>query len=214
MILLGCLAAASNVFPRGADMSELLSDLRSGRATAMHVVYVSPMEVRARWSVGLLGDKELTYHSAETPGSPDAQEEFTDLIRLRLGTADEGVSLDSADPLSSLGGLSILVPILYWRFIALAWLKWAVLLAFLIVLTDICMRGSLRAVSAGYWLAACVLLGSGVPAYLWSEPSSLRRESGTGVAAVAGISGWGVVVRTLGWFGGVALLGVAVLALR
>lgn len=207
VLLLGFLAAMSSVFPQEVGMSELSRDFSNGRATSMHVVYVSPTEVRARWSTGLLGEKELSHRF---DGLGDEQD-FADLVRSSLGTPGKEISFDSVDPLARLGGLSVAIPVLYWRLIEPTWLKWAVLAAFLAVLADICLRHSLRAVSAGYWLGLGVLLGMGVLAYLWSEPSSLLRRDGTGVGR---ISGGGVIVRTLSWSGATALLTLAILALR
>lgn len=207
VLLLGFLASFSSVFPQEVSISELSRDFQHGRATSMHVIYVSPKEVRAQWSTGLLGEKEHR-HQFDGLGS---EQEFVDLVRASLDNTGKRVSFDSADPLSRLGGLSMFIPILYWRLIEPMWLKWVVLATFLAVIADICVRRALRAVSAGYWLGVAVLLGVGALAYLWSEPSSLLRKDGVHVGR---ISGGGVVGRTLGWAGGFALLALAVLAVR
>ncbi|WP_330239974.1 hypothetical protein [Streptomyces sp. NBC_00525] len=207
VLCLGCLSAMSAVCPRGVGMDELREDVRGGRVDVVHVVYVSPAEVQARWSVGLLGDKAVTYRFEELGGG--VEEEFIALARTELGPAGEGVAFDDVDPLAGLGGLSVLAPVLYWRFIEPGLLQWAVLAAFLGVLVDACFRGSLRSVNAGYWLVACVLTGSGAQAYLWSEPASPRHPGNP--AAATRISGLGVAARTLLWSGATLLGGWAVL---
>lgn len=209
--LLLLLAAAvdllSNLVPRQAPLRELLDDVRAGRTSVVHVFYAAPDAVGVRWTTGFAGDRQFTHRFATLPGGEGGETEFEKLLRDELeGTP---VTFDRRDPLERLGGLSALVPVLYWRFISTAWLAWAVLAAGAAVLVEIVVRARLRAPSAGYWLTACLVFGVGFPAYLWSEPAGLWRPTADGR-----ITGGGVVGRTALWAVGFVALAMTVVAVR
>ncbi|MFI9628749.1 hypothetical protein [Streptomyces sp. NPDC052042] len=212
VILMGSLSAASNVFPKAAGMAELLQDARKGGISSVHVIYLSPMEAQARWGDGFMRSKEYTYRFDSLPEGRDSAEAFSRVLRGHF--RDDGVDLvlDARDPLVGLGGVSLVVPVLYWRFIEVIWLKWMVLAAFVVGVGVMVTRKEGRAPSVGYWLAA-TCIGSGMLAYFWSEPHSLRRVDGSR-GCNFGISGWGVFFRSVCWFGIALLAAFLVVSLR
>ncbi|MFJ6014674.1 hypothetical protein [Streptomyces sp. NPDC092952] len=212
VFLAGAVSAASAVLPQRAGMAELLRDVRSGRTSSIHLVDVSLGEGRARWGDGFLESKTYTFRLDALPGEDD-EDAFERMLRERLGDgAPKDLTFDSKDPLAPVGGLSALVPLLYWRVIEAAWLKWASLAVFAASVTAMLTREMRRTPSAGYWLIAA-FIGPGTPAHLWTEPHSLRRPD-----AVAGrdsrISGWGVVLRSACCSGAVLLAVWSALSLR
>ncbi|MGW5276263.1 hypothetical protein ACWEQP_27690 [Streptomyces sp. NPDC004044] len=215
VFLLGVFGVMACLFPQKSGMTELRRDVKGKQTSVIHVVYVSPMEVQARWSAGFTGDKEFRYRFDELPGGEGGEAAFTEVVRSRLAADGATADFDQRDPSAIMGGLSLVVPILYWRLLAPAWLAWTVLAVFVLALLDIVTRKSLRAPSAGYWLVACVVLGAGLPAYLWSEPAPLWRSTrGPAGKPEPGITGWGVAGRSLCWFTMIVLIGAAGLALR
>ncbi|MEU6875306.1 hypothetical protein ACIODX_32380 [Streptomyces sp. NPDC088190] len=212
VILMGAVSAAAAVFPEKSGMADFLSDARGGRMSSVHVMYVSPVEARARWGDGFVGSKEYTYRFESLPEGRDSGEAFGRVLRERLEGEGADLVFDDKDPLAGLGGLSTLIPLLYWRFIEVAWLKWAVMAVFAAGLGAMVTRKMERTPSAGYWLAAACV-GSGVLAYFWTEPHSLRQPSGSRVCNSV-ISGWGVFVRSVCWFGMALLVVLSVMSLR
>ncbi|MFD7067245.1 hypothetical protein ACFV97_08405 [Streptomyces sp. NPDC059913] len=212
VFLAGAASAASAVLPPRAGMAELLSDARSGRTSSIHLVDVSLGEGQARWGDGFLGSKTYTFRPDTLPGE-DAEDAFQRMVRERLGDeAPKDLTFDDKDPLAALGGLSTLVPLLYWRVIEAAWLKWASLAVFAASVTAMLTREMRRTPSAGYWLISA-FIGPGTPAYLWTEPHSLRPPVAH-VGRDSAISGWGVVLRSACWSGAVLLAVWSALSLR
>ncbi|MFE7465974.1 hypothetical protein ACFU6R_17960 [Streptomyces sp. NPDC057499] len=212
VFLMGAVSAASAVLPARAGMAELLSDARAGRMTSVHLVQVSPVEVRVRWGDGFLESKAYTYRFESLPGT-DPENAFGHILRERLGAQTAArLTFDRTDPLAPMGGLSTLVPLLYWRVIEAAWLKWASLAVFAAGVTAMLTREMKRTPSAGYWLVSA-FVGPGVPACLWTEPHSLRHPVGS-VGRDSAISGWGVVVRSACWAVAILAATWAALSLR
>ncbi|CAL9419851.1 hypothetical protein [Streptomyces sp. NPDC050585] len=211
LLLAAVVDLLSNLVPRQAPLRDLLDDVRAGRTSVVHVFYTAPDAVGVRWTTGFADDKELTHRFETLPAGEGGEAAFEALVRKELAGNGGGVpvAFDREDPLEGLGGLSALVPVLYWRFISTAWLAWAVLLAGATILVDIVVRARLRAPSAGYWLTACLVFGAGFPAYLWSEPAALWRPTADGR-----IGGGGVVGRTALWAAGVVALAVTMAATR
>ncbi|MEV8454390.1 hypothetical protein AB0467_16865 [Streptomyces sp. NPDC052095] len=212
VFLAGVVSAASAVLPQRAGMAQLLGDVRSGRTSSIHLVDVSLGEGRARWGDGFLESKTCMFRLDALPGEAD-EDAFERMLRERLGNeAPEDLTFDGKDPLAPLGGLSTLVPLLYWRVIEAAWLKWASLAVFAASVTAMLTREMKRTPSAGYWLISA-FIGPGTPAYLWTEPDSLRRTDGS-EGRGSGISGRGVVLRSACWSGVVLLTVWSALSLR
>ncbi|MFD0052042.1 hypothetical protein ACFVHQ_22670, partial [Actinomycetes bacterium NPDC127524] len=192
--------------------AELRRDACGGRASVVHVLYESPDSVEVRWSVGFLGEKRLVYEFAEMPGLAGGEAQFRKVFTEDLGgSCFQGV-FDNKDPLEDFGPLDTLIPVMYWFVVPFAWLRWAILAVWAVLLLDMVSRSRLRAPSAGYWLVASLGLGVGFIAYCWSEPFSLVRKRGT--ASPGSLSGWGVVGSVASWTAIVGVLAVAVLGLR
>lgn len=213
LVLAGVLSAASNVFPKASGPAELLHDVRDGQVSSVHVVYRSPEEVQVRWATGYLGEKAYLHRSSSLPSEArSSSDAYVKILRQQLGGHAGAVEFDTRDPLAGLGGVSLVVPVLYWRFIAVAWLKWATLAAFAVCVVSMVSRERTRAPSPGQWLSASLLLGSGVFAHLWSEPRSMRRSPAQEDSSR--MTGWGVLLRSVTWFGIAALVATAALTLR
>ncbi|MEU3881078.1 MULTISPECIES: hypothetical protein [Streptomyces] len=214
LVLAGVLSGASNIFPQDSDPTELLHDVRYEQVSSVHVIYLSPFEVQVRWTDGYLGEKAYIHRFSSLPEARSSSDAYVDILRQRLGTHAGAVDFDMRDPLARLGGLSLVMPVLYWRFIAVAWLKWATLAVLAACVIDMVRRTSIRAPNPGYWLSASFLLGSGFLAYLWSEPFSLRRAPAEDGGRSVRMAGWGVALRSLAWLVAVPLVAAAVLTLR
>ncbi|MFE6770390.1 hypothetical protein ACFVFD_15630 [Streptomyces fimicarius] len=106
------------------------------------------------------------------------------------------------------------MPVLYWRFIAVAWLKWAALAVLAVCVVAMVGRRTAHAPSQGHWLSASLLLGSGFLAHLWSEPCSLRRAPAKDGDLHPRMAGWGVALRSLTWLVVTGLVAAAILTLR
>lgn len=214
LVLAGVLSGASNVFPKDSGPAELLHDVREARVSSVHVIYLSPSEVQVRWTTGYLGERAYVHRFSSLPEARSSSEAYVEVLRQRLGTYAEEVDFDMRDPLGRLGGVSLVVPVLYWRFIAVAWLKWATLAVLAVCVVAMVGRKRTHAPSPGHWLSASLLLGSGFLAYLWSEPYSLRRAPAENRARPTRIAGWGVPLRSVIWLVITVLAAAAVLALR
>ncbi|MFD4696883.1 hypothetical protein [Streptomyces niveus] len=208
----GVLAVVAVLSPEKADTAELRRDACGGRMSVVHVLYETPDSVEVRWSVGFLGEKRLTYEFAEMPGLAGGEAQFRKVFTEDLGGSCFQGSFDNKDPLEDFGPLDTLIPVMYWFVVPYAWLRWAILAVWAVLLLDMVSRSRLRAPSAGYWLVASLGLGVGFIAYCWSEPFSLVRKRGT--APPGSLSGWGVVGSVASWTAIVGVLAVAVLGLR
>ncbi|MET8879917.1 hypothetical protein [Streptomyces rubiginosohelvolus] len=214
LVMAGALSGASNVFPKDSGPAELLHDVGEKRVSSVHVIYLSPAEVQVRWTTGYVGEKAYVHRFSSLPEARSSSDAYVEILRQRLGTHAGEVDVDMRDPLAGLGGVSLVVPVLYWRFIAVGWLKWATLAVLAVCVVAMVGRKRTRAPSPGHWLSASLLLGSGFLAYLWSEPFSLRRAPAENGARPTRIAGWGVLLRSVSWLVVAALIAAAVLALR
>ncbi|MEU9749585.1 hypothetical protein [Streptomyces niveus] len=213
----GVLAVVVVLSPQKGDIAELRRDACGGRTSVVHVLYETPSSVEVRWSVRFLGDKRLSYEFAKMPGLDGGEAQFQRIFAEDLGGSCFRGSFDNKDPLEDLGRLDALIPVMYWFVVPYAWLKWAVLAAWVGLLIDMVSRSRLRAPSAGYWLVASLGFGVGFIAYCWSEPFPLvrkRRGDGPPVSAPGDLSGWGVVGSVASWTVIVGVLAAAVLRLR
>ena len=212
VILAGFASAASAVFPKESGMAELLHDAREGRLSSVHIIYLSPMEAQARWGDGIMQSKEYTYQFSALPEGRDSAEALRRILQERLEGDGAGPAFDGRDPLAGLGGLSLMVPVLYWRFIEAEWLKWAVLAVFAAGVGAMITRKAGRAPETGYWLvAACT--GFGMPAYFWTEPRPLWRFRGSG-GRIPKVAGSDVSLRTICWLGITLLMVIVAMPLR
>ncbi|WP_406169038.1 hypothetical protein [Streptomyces sp. NBC_00996] len=210
VLVLGTASGLSHLLPARVGVTELSRDANPGGSLVVHVHQTDLLEVRATWSTGFLGDKEIVHHFDELPLAPGGVAAFEESVRHTLRADGKSVTFAGDDPLAGLGGLSMFVPVLYWRFIPEAWLRWSVVLCGLAVLGSIALRRKRRA-GAGQWYAACLLAGSGFLAYLWCEPSPLWRPRPVGHPPMTGRR---VATVTLAVFVGVVVSGVALAALR
>lgn len=206
----GVLAVVAVVFPARADTAELRRDACGGRTSVVHVLYETPDSVEVRWSVGFLGEKKLSYEFAEMPGLEGGEAQFRRVFAEELGGSCFKGAFDNKDPLADLGALDALIPVMYWFVVPYAWLKWAVLVVWGVLLLDMVSRSRLRAPSAGYWLVASLGFGVGFVAYCWAEPFPLVRRRGNAQP----LSGWGVVGGVVSWAGVIGVLAVAVSQIR
>jgi hypothetical protein len=181
----GTASALSHVLPARAGVAELSRDADPGGALVVHVRQTDLLEVRARWSSGFLGDKEIVHRFASLPLSPGGVAAFEESVGRTLRAEGKKVTFVEDDPLAGLGGLSAFVPVLYWRFVPEAWLRWSVALCCLTVLALAGLRRHRRA-AAGHWYAACLLAGSGFFVHLWCEPFPLHRPGPPGQPAMTG----------------------------
>lgn len=211
----GILAVVNVLAPGKADTAELRRDACDDRTSVIHVLYETPSSVEVRWSVGFLGEKELSYTFDEMPGMVGGEAEFRRIFTEDLGGGCFQGAFDNQDPLEGIGGLSALIPVMYWFVVPYAWLQWVILAAWTLLLLDMISRPRLRAPTAGYWLVASLGLGVGFVAYCWSEPSPLMRKRRNGglVPAPGPLSGWGVVGGVASWTVIIGALAVAVLQL-
>ncbi|MEU2999138.1 hypothetical protein [Streptomyces sp. NPDC006995] len=214
LVLAGVLSGASNVFPADSGPAELLHDVREERVSSVHVIYLSPSEVQVRWTTGYLGEKAYLHRFSSLPEARSSSDAYVEVLRQRLGAYAGEVNFDMRDPLARLGGVSLVVPVLYWRFITVAWLKWATLAVLAVCVVAMVGRQGTRAPSPGHWLSASLLLGSGFLAYLWSEPFSLHRAPEGNGARPTRIAGWGVPLRSVIWLVITVLAAAVVLTLR
>ncbi|SCG06936.1 hypothetical protein GA0115255_1220120 [Streptomyces sp. Ncost-T6T-2b] len=214
LVLAGVLSGAANIFPKDSGPTELLHDIREERVSSVHVIYLSPSEVQVRWTTGYLGEKAYVHRFSSLPEARSSSDAYVDILRQRLGTRAGAVDFDMRDPLAGLGGVSLVVPVLYWRFIAVAWLKWATLAVLAACVVAMVGRRTTRAPSPGHWLSASLLVGSGFLAHLWSEPFSLRRAPAKNGGLPPRMGGWGVALRSLTWLVVTGLVAAAVLTLR
>jgi hypothetical protein len=194
VLVAGFVDLTSALFPQRSDMPDLIADVRQGRADRVQVYYVDGAVAGARWSTGWGRRKQLTQPVPSRP-SPEGTA-LTHLLRYRLGADADKVTVVREPPMRGLGGLSLFVPILYWRLIPHTVVKWAVALVCALIVAHVLWReDDLRAPNAGCWLFACVVLGVGFPAYVWSEPTPLAtlRPPGPAGAAMSGLRLTGVV---------------------
>ncbi|MEV8361466.1 hypothetical protein [Streptomyces niveus] len=207
VMVAGVLAVAAVLSPEKADTAELRRDACGGRTSVVHVLYETPDSVEVRWSVGFLGEKRLAYEFAEMPGLAGGEAQFRKVFAEDLGGGCFQGVFDNKDPLEDFGPLDTLIPVMYWFVVPYAWLRWAILAVWAVLLLDMVSRSRLRAPSAGYWLVASLGLGVGFIAYCWAEPFSLVRKRGT--ASPGSLSGWGVVGSVASWtviIGGLAVV--------
>ncbi|MER7106705.1 hypothetical protein [Streptomyces sp. NPDC000229] len=172
VLLTGMLSGMSHLLPAQVGVSDLVRDAGRDGSPVVHVRQSGLLEVRASWSTGLLGDKEITHRFTELPLRPGGVRIFEDIVRGEARARGKTVVFAEDDPLAELGGLSALVPVLYWRFIPQDWLRWSVLACGLAVLAAIAFRARPRA-NPGYWYLSCLLTGAGFLTYLWCEPRTL-----------------------------------------
>lgn len=212
----GILSVVAVLAPEKADAAELRRDACGGRTSVIRVLYETPSSVEVRWSVGFLGERRLSYSFDEMPGLVGGEAEFRRIFTDELGGGCFQGAFDSKDPLEDIGGLSLLVPVMYWFVVPYAWLRWVILVAWAVLLLDMVSRSRPRAPTAGYWLFASLGLVVGFVAYCWSEPFPLlRKRRNAGLASTPGaLSGWGVVGGVASWAVVVGALAVAVLQLR
>lgn len=212
----GILAVVAVLAPGKAGVAELRRDACGGGTSAIHVLYETPSSVEVRWSTGFLAEKKLSYRFDEMPGLAGGEAEFRRVFAGELGGGCFQGVIDNKDPLEHMGGLDLLVPVMYWFAVPYAWLQWVILAAWVLLLLDMISRSRLRAPTAGYWLVASLGFGAGFAAYAWSEPYPLmRRRRNAGLASEPGtLSGWGVLGSVVSWAVGVGGLAVAVLGLR
>lgn len=210
VLVAGTASGMSYLIPARVGVTELARDADPDGSLVVHLRQTDLLEVRARWSTGFLGDKEIVHHFDVLPSAPGGTAAFEKSVTRALGAEGKSVHFVEDDPLRDLGGLSAFVPVLYWRFIPGTWLRWSVLLCALAVLVSVA-RGGHRRAAAGHWYAACLLAGTGFLVHLWSEPSSLGRRGPTGSAP---LSGRQVAARTLTVLAAVVLSGFGTAALR
>lgn len=194
VLVAGFVDLTSALFPQRSDMPDLIADVRQGRAARVQVYYVDSGVAGAQWSTGWGQRHQLT--QSVPFGRPPEGTAFTHLLRRRLGADADKVTFVRRRPMRGLGGLSLLVPILYWSLIPHAVVKWAVALVCALIVTHVLWReDDLRAPNAGYWLFACLALGVGFPAYVWSEPTPLAtgRHPRPTVSAMSGLRLTGAV---------------------
>lgn len=211
VLLAGMLSGISHLLPAQVGVSDLVRDAGRDGSPVVHVRQTDLLEVRASWSTGILGDKEVNYRFDELPSPPGGVQIFEDTVSREARAQGKSVTFVEDDPLAELGGLSMFVPVLYWRFIPQDWLRWSVLVCGLAVLAAIAFREKHRA-NPGYWYLSCLVTGAGFLTYLWCEPSPLwSRTSGP----PRPLAGGRVTVYTLVTGAAVALaIGAALVAVR
>ncbi|SDO86679.1 hypothetical protein SAMN04487981_11421 [Streptomyces sp. cf386] len=210
VLVAGTAGGMSYLIPDRVGVTELTRDADPDGSLVVHVRQTGLLEVRARWSTGFLGDKEIVHHFDMLPSAPGGVAAFEKSVKRALDAEGRSVDFVEDDPLRDLGGLSAFVPVLYWRFIPGTWLPWSVLLCAVAVLASIA-RGGHRRAAAGHWYAACLLAGTGFLVHLWSEPAPLGRP---GAAGAPPMSGRQVATRTLAVLAAVVLSGFGLAALR
>ncbi|GAB2928746.1 hypothetical protein [Streptomyces mayteni] len=203
ILVLGGLDVATQLIPRSATVEDLVADARREEFVVHVSTYSSPPELRARWSTGFLGTREIV----EPLEGLSPEEDFVARVESAMGDEARELVTDGRDPSTDVGGLAIVVPLAYVRLVSSAWLAWGVVGCCVASLVAMMVRDNQghRAPSAGYWLALSLLSGVGFAAYLWSEPRPLLGSGGA-------MSGWRVAGATAVW-GGIAVVGLAVLAL-
>ncbi|MBL1086554.1 hypothetical protein JK359_32130 [Streptomyces actinomycinicus] len=185
LLLAGTLSGMSHLLPAQAGVSDLVRDAGRDGSPVVHVRQTDLLEVRASWSTGFLGDKEVTHRFSELPLSPGGVRIFEDTVRREARAQGKTVTFAEDDPLSELGGISAFVPVLYWRFIPQEWLRWAVLACGLAVLAAIAFRDRPRA-NPGHWYVSTLLTGAGFLTYLWCEPRPLWSRTAEDPRALGG----------------------------
>ncbi|MEW1660340.1 hypothetical protein [Streptomyces sp. NPDC093707] len=209
VVIVGMISVMSRISPKISSLEEMERDAARHSVGMVYVRYSGSDTITASWSSGLLEDK-----SAEFPWHlSDSTETVAERIRSALGH-DARTVVEEGDPLAGLGGLSSLVPVLYFRFIPLTWLKWMVVVACVVTLVTMSAAKPRRA-RKGHWLAAALLGGTGFVFYLWSEPDPLlcSRSRSEGGRNSRQYSGFTVFAGTAGMLG-LCLVGCIVLRYR
>lgn len=194
VLLAGALSGVSHLLPAQVGVADLVRDAGHDGSPVVHVRQSGLLEVRASWSTGFLGDKEITHRFAQLPFQPGGVPIFEEAVRREALSQGKTVTFVEDDPLKDLGGLSALVPVLYGRFIPQDWLRWSVLTCGLALLAAVTLRDKPRA-NPGHWYLSCLVSGAGFLTYLWCEPRPLGART-TGVPRPLG--GGRVAVYTVG----------------
>ncbi|MFG2605900.1 hypothetical protein ACGFT2_20495 [Streptomyces sp. NPDC048514] len=210
VLLAGMLSGMSSLLPAQVGVSDLVRDAGRDGSPVVHVRQTGLLEVRASWSTGFLGDKEITHRFTGLPPSPGGVRIFEGTVRRQARAQGRTVTFAEDDPLADLGGLSLLLPVLHWQFIPQAWLRWSVIACGLAVLAAIAMRDRPRA-NPGYWYVSCLVTGAGFLTYLWCEPRPLWPRTTEDPRPLGGVR---VTVYTLATSAAVALTIIGLAALR